>query len=210
MRTIPNYKPLKPLLTVWALWFAVALCALAAQWAWGPVQGQGLDLSNSFFINTLLGQFVHLGWVHGALNLLGLAVVLWGFERTAPGPLLWLGMLWGLLAVPAYLTWIEHLDWYVGLSGALHTVFVVGLLQAWRQWLTARAIQPTMPWPLLLLTVGLLAKLALEAQQASNGLPVDAWLGGHIAIQAHRGGALAGLLAYLFAAPALARRNLDR
>ncbi|MCQ8896813.1 rhomboid family intramembrane serine protease [Limnobacter humi] len=206
MKTILNYKPPKPLLTVWALWFAVALCALVAQLAWGPVQGQGLDLSESFFLNTLLGQFVHLGWVHLALNLLGLAVVLWGFERTVSPVTLWFGLGWGLLTVPLYLTWVERLDWYVGLSGALHTAFVVGLLHAWRHWFAARAAQstPPSPLPLLLLTAGLLAKLVLEAKQASTGLPIDAWVGGHVAIQAHRGGALAGLLAYVARVPVLA------
>lgn len=160
----------------------------------------------------LLGQFVHLGWAHLTLNLLGLGVVLWGFERTAPALLLGFGLLWGLLAVPAYLTWVEPLDWYVGLSGALHTVFVVGLLCAWRQWRAGKAalVNARPPWPLLLLTVGLFIKLALEAKQASTGMPVDAWLGGHIAIQAHRGGALGGVLAYWAAAPALARRGIAR
>ncbi|MGB6103946.1 MAG: rhombosortase [Pusillimonas sp.] len=82
----------------------------------------------------LLGaHFVHLGWAHTALNVLGVLLC------CALGPQLFNRHIWlkaaGLaLGIGALLWWLSPgVSDYVGLSGVLYGLFVFGLLpQAWR------------------------------------------------------------------------------
>ncbi|WP_370262736.1 rhomboid family intramembrane serine protease [Limnobacter sp.] len=141
----------------------------------------------------MLTQFIHLSWTHLALNLAGLAVLTWGFSHLIK-PSLWAGLLGLSLAwVALYITFIEPLSWYCGLSGALHMQFVVCLALAFRQ-STNVGLRA---WPLWLMLLGLLAKLLLELNPAEA---TDPSVGGPVAYAAHRGGALGGLLVVIILA----------
>lgn len=76
----------------------------------------------------LSAHFVHLGPYHAALNLIGLAILAW----LCPRPLRlreWLRrLLWLSLAVSAGV-WLmaPELNYYVGFSGVLHGMFLLGL-----------------------------------------------------------------------------------
>ncbi|HEX4917783.1 MAG TPA: rhomboid family intramembrane serine protease [Limnobacter sp.] len=163
------------------------MIAIFAQWAGGPATPQTLDSIESFFLRSLLTQFLHLGTWHLLLNLIGLVIIAWGF-----GPLFtpahWLScLLAGVVFVAGYVSWIEPLNWFCGLSGALHLVFVVGLGLAFR----ATRHKGLHAWPLWAMALGLLIKLLLELQAPVH---TDTLLDGPVAYAAHRGGVLGGTI----------------
>lgn len=95
-------------------------------------------------------HFVHLGWAHAALNALGVllccALASQLFNRHV-----WLKTAGLALGVGALLWWCSpEVSAYVGLSGVLYGLFVLGLLpQAWRgDRLAALALLATAGWML--------------------------------------------------------------
>jgi rhomboid family GlyGly-CTERM serine protease len=135
----------------------------------------------------LSGHFVHLDWPHLLLNVAGLLLV-WVLVGRAYRPLQWAIVLFGSIAViDIGFWWLEPgLEWYVGLSGALHGLFAAGLVGSWRQ----RPVESA------LLGLALLAKLAWE--QFSGSLPgTSEFVAGAVITEAHLYGAIGGLLAAL-------------
>lgn len=133
----------------------------------------------------LLGaHFVHLGWMHLALNLGGLALM-WALFGRGLRPSAWAGaLLLCALAVGGGLYLRDTtLAWYVGLSGVLHGLLVVGAVAALRTELRSAL--------LLLLAVG--AKLAWE-QFTGADTGTAQLVGGDVVVNAHLYGALGGLL----------------
>lgn len=139
----------------------------------------------------LTGQLVHLNATHLTLNLLGLAGVMavWGRALAQPCALL-VTYLGSACAVGLGLWWLEpKLAWYAGASGALHGLFMAGIVlaaNASRMLRTASAL-------------GLLLKLVLEARLNTGtagliGAPVI-----HVAHQLGAFGGLVSALLWLFA-----------
>lgn len=140
------------------------------------------------------GQLLHLSAWHLILNGLGLMVfmllcpVRWGWQGwTVRG--LWLGAAVGL----GLLWWVPSLHRYVGLSGLLHGMFVLGL------WPQARQRDGVAIACLLYLV----AKLGYEVVA---GAPVsdEALIGGRVITQSHLFGAL-GAVIFLSGCEALTR-----
>jgi len=131
----------------------------------------------------LTGQFVHLGLSHAVLNLAGLGAVVLIFRGDFDGPG-WAGTLGASLAgVAVGLQWLSPaVEWYAGLSGALHGLFAAGAVAR------IRTRRPG-GWALALL---LGAKLVVEGL---FGAPAaSAWLtGGPVLVVAHLWGTLGGL-----------------
>lgn len=132
----------------------------------------------------LSGQLVHAGVAHGLLNGVAL-LMLWSLDTELLRG--WRGsalMLWLMSATALGLLVLRpDLDWYVGLSGALHGLAVV---VGWRL-LRARSV----------LGGVLLAALAAKviAEQLSLNLGTAAIIGVPVVESAHVYGTLAGLLA---------------
>lgn len=202
LKTIGNYTAVKFDYRRVVASFVVGIVALATHLALFEHPQQALDLTGSFFGDTLLTQFMHMSWGHLLLNLAGLAVLAWGFESyisAKEDAILLLGA-WVLTAV--YLSWIEPLLWYCGLSGALHGVFVAKLLLTWDR----HPIEKGPRWPLLIMGLGLIAKLLIEWFQ-NPGL--DSLAGGPVAVEGHRGGVVAGLVLYAILRAFQTVKNLD-
>lgn len=143
----------------------------------------------------LSANFVHLGWYHWMLNALGIVILL----LLCPQPLRlrqWLTRLVVLsLGVSLGLwLWVPELARYVGLSGVLHGLFVLGL------WPQARQ-GDRIAWVCLLY---LAAKLIYEVMA---GAPVsdELAIGGKVITESHLFGALSGLL-YALGGASLERR----
>lgn len=191
METIRNYNATSRLFLGYVPSFVIGILAILGQLFAPDFAQQGIDLIDSFFIYAIATQFTHLGWAHLCLNLLGLALIAWGFNQQQ-SPLEWIWI--QALSFPwlaFYLTAFEPLSWYCGLSGALHFQFVACLLLA----LKRNKGNFRKLWPLWIMAAGLLAKLYLEM---NSGHTTDELVGGPIAFQAHRGGALGGVfMAYL-------------
>lgn len=132
----------------------------------------------------LTGSFVHLGWWHWFLNEMGLAVLV----LLCPQPLalaVWLRRLVFLsvgMSLGLYL-WVPRLESYVGMSGVIHGLFLLGLVpQVLKKDLIALGC-----------LVYLLGKLAWEIY---SGAPVsdETALGGSVVLESHLFGTLAALV----------------
>jgi membrane associated rhomboid family serine protease len=188
LETIRNYNAPSQLFLRVASCFAIGITAIGAQFLAPDFPRQGIDLIDSFFIYALLAQFTHLGWAHLGLNLAGLALLAWGFSGQQNNwEWLWIQAV-SLVWVAFYVAAIEPLNWYCGLSGALHFQFAACLLLTLFR--SPGNLHKT--WPLWVLAAGLLLKLLLEW---NSGHHTDALVGGPIAYEAHRGGAFGGLFA---------------
>jgi rhomboid family GlyGly-CTERM serine protease len=140
----------------------------------------------------------HLGVSHGIMNLLALAVLagLFGDLFTARRWLL--GCAVSALAIDIGLWWLEpQVRWYVGLSGVLHGLIVLGAVA---MWLNDERLG-------LGLLLGVVAKLGWE--QAMGPLPfTESAAGGPVLVASHLYGAGGGLLVTL---PGILRANkVDR
>lgn len=133
------------------------------------------------------GHLVHAGVVHALLNMAGIALIALLFPEPLP---LW-AWAWRVLiiscGISALIYWqLPQLEWYVGLSGTLHGLFVLGF---W--WLYRQGDRLS-----LLLLAALIAKLAWEhfmGPISSN----EALVGVPVLTQAHSYGAACAVL-YLF------------
>jgi rhomboid family GlyGly-CTERM serine protease len=129
------------------------------------------------------GVWVHLTWAHLFMNFLGLALVLALFRKCVR-PLAVLAMVTAIGTL-SHLLLLVHpgLSWGVGLSGALHGLFLHYTLS--HVWPQARRFA-------LILLTGLSLKLLLEAVLGSSA---STWLDGQpVALPLHWAGSAAGLL----------------
>jgi len=154
---------------------------------------QLLELNNVLKFNRDLidqGQFwllisshlAHLNWNHFGLNMAALIMVAAFFGRYI-SILQWLSLcLFAAICVGLGLYWLnEEVHRYVGMSGVLHGLFIVGAWFEYRRY-------PLSGGVLLLLII---AKLIWE--QLSGALPgSEAMVGGHVVVDSHFYGAIAG------------------
>ncbi|TNF36792.1 MAG: rhombosortase, partial [Gammaproteobacteria bacterium] len=167
----------------WLWWLLFGLCLLL----------QGLDLAKPLRFDrdliaqghlwlVISGHLVHLNWHHFWLNMAGLLLVAIFFHGYCSTGMWLLQLLWSALLVSLGLYVLNpELSAYVGLSGVLHGLFIVGA------WYEARR-HPLSGWVLLLLLV---VKLVWE--QLSGALPgSEAMTGGHVVVDAHLYGAISG------------------
>jgi len=132
----------------------------------------------------LTGNFVHLGAGHLLEDMAGLILLWLLYADVLPGWRTPLTILAGSLAVGfGLLLGDPGVEWYVGISGALDTLWAVGALALIRR-------RDRFGWVLMAFQ---LAKLAYE--QLLGPLPFsNATSGGAVIVDAHLYGALAGVL----------------
>jgi len=130
------------------------------------------------------GNFVHLGWNHLWMNLAGLFLIWMLFARFFNNANWLFIIITSAAAVGGGLLFFNpELNWYVGLSGLLHGMFVAGVIRAITLGYRAE----------ILLFILLTGKLIWE--QISGALPGSMDLaGGNVVVDAHLYGAIAGLL----------------
>ena len=169
------------------LWLVLFLLALAVQFfQLEPFFRLDRELIAQWQLWRLLTAHIsHLNWPHFLLNMAGLLMVMVFFSAYR-SQAYWLGaLLFIAMLVSAGLLLDGRLDRYVGLSGVLHGLFIMG---AWWEMKQHR-------YSGLMLLVLITAKLIWE--QAFGALPgSEQMTGGRVAVNAHLYGALAGV-AYL-------------
>lgn len=132
----------------------------------------------------LTANFVHLGWYHWFLNELGLVVlVLLCPERIRVLTLLARVAFMGILMSLCLYGFTPGLSRYVGMSGVIHGLFVLGLLPQVRQ-------RDLVSMGCLAFLIG---KLVFE-QIAGAPLSDESAIGGHVVTESHLFGALAAAL----------------
>lgn len=129
----------------------------------------------------LTGNFVHLGWYHWFLNELGLLVLVLLCPDVLPWRIWLRRLLWLSLGMTLNLyLFVPDLRNYVGLSGVIHGLFVLGLMpQVLRRDLIAAGC-----------LAYLVGKIAWELYA---GAPVsdEAAIGGRVAVESHLFGVVA-------------------
>lgn len=130
-------------------------------------------------------HLVHLSWSHLGLNLAGLTMIGVIFSFRVSARFWWLCLVLAVISIDVGLwQFSPDIDWYVGLSGVLHGLFVLGAFAEWQQG------QKTGVYLLL----GVAAKIGVE--QWAGALPMTASAaGGPVVVDAHLYGALGGLIA---------------
>jgi rhomboid family GlyGly-CTERM serine protease len=132
----------------------------------------------------LTGNFVHLGWWHLFLNEMGLLVlVLLCPERLAWSVWLRRLLLIGLGMSAGLFFFVPDTGWYVGMSGVIHGLFVLGL---GRQLVAGRD----------LIAAGCLAYLIGKiGWELYAGVPVsdESAIGGKVLVESHLYGSLSAL-----------------
>jgi rhomboid family GlyGly-CTERM serine protease len=137
------------------------------------------------------GHFVHFGWRHAALNLVGLGLM-WALFCDDYQWRQWLIILGAaILAIDAGFWFLEpRLAWYVGLSGVLHGIMGAGT------WAHLRRRD----WDAWILAAFVVGKLVWE--QTHGALPLSGTEERmHVIVAAHLYGALGGWLAALWLRP---------
>ena len=133
----------------------------------------------------LTANLVHLGWWHLFLNQVGLLVLLLLCpERLAPWVWVRRVVLIGLGMSGGLYFFVPGTQWYVGMSGAIHGLFVLGL---GRQVVASRD----------LIAAGCLTYLVGKiAWEMVAGVPVsdEAAIGGAVLVESHLYGSLSGLI----------------
>ncbi len=130
------------------------------------------------------GHFVHLGWAHLGLNVMGFALM-WALFVADYTARQWLVIVAGSIAAidVGFLLLNPELLWYVGLSGTLHGVMAAGTLAHLRR-------REPDGW---ILAVFLVGKLAYE--QVIGVMPYSLRsAGGPVVVDAHLYGAIGALL----------------
>lgn len=130
----------------------------------------------------LTGNLAHLSWNHLWMNLAGLAMIYFIYERQLTHRLWWLNFLVCSLAVGIGLLLLNpQLNWYVGLSGTLHGLLLTGIV-------INIAKKEKLDYLLFVLVTG---KLLWE--HYAGALPGSAeTAGGPVIVDAHLYGAIAG------------------
>lgn len=166
---------------------ASGLLALGGADLAGELRYQRVDILHGQVWRLLSAHLLHLNGAHLLLNLCGLGLVWALFTRELSGAAGWLVLLCSALGVGlGLLVFDPRLEWYVGLSGVLHGLFVAGALCLWRERRTEAA----------LMLVVLAGKLLWE--QLLGPLPgTSAVAGGPVVVDAHLFGALGGGLGAL-------------
>lgn len=136
----------------------------------------------------LTSNLIHLGWGHLALNGAGLLIMAWlfaGERRTG----IWAAdlVICSLATAGGLYLFNPEVRWCVGMSGALHGLFVVGAIG----WMTT-GIGPG-KW----LILGIALKLAWEQFVGEMPLTGDI-VGARVVTDAHVWGSVGGLIAAVF------------
>ena len=132
----------------------------------------------------LSGHFLHLGWIHLALNLAGLGLILALFWRYWTTKNFLVVFVFSLIAVDIGLGWFAtQVRWYVGLSGVLHGLLIAGAIFSFRK----------ERWYSVSMMTIVIAKLAWEQITRSSAGTAEL-IGGNVLFDAHLYGFVGGLL----------------
>jgi membrane associated rhomboid family serine protease len=142
-------------------------------------------------------QWVHLNWLHAALNVLGAILILLAFTPWVGLSLSLMAWLGGYVGVAVVLWWDWSCSYYAGASGALHGLYAgcAFALVCHSKWEGVRPRRPIVViWGAL---AGSALMVKLTFQHGSVEAPEASWLGFITYYPAHPAGALGGVLAVL-------------
>ena len=144
------------------------------------------------------GHFVHLGWTHLLLNLAALWLIAVSFyQHPKPTFLLVTAIALTAMGTSAGLIFFSpEITWYVGLSGMLHGLIVIG---------AAKNIT-IYPLSSKFILLGVFLKILWEQLYADNNV-IENLIGGNIVYDAHLYGAISGAIIIIFLTLLFAYKN---
>lgn len=142
------------------------------------------DIEHGQWWRILTGNLTHTNSAHLAMNIAGLWVVSWLFQPTVRVVASVLLLSSAVIGVALLAT---DLDYYLGLSGALHGLFAYCALHEWQNGRKSSA------W----LVLGIIAKVVWEQSMGASAT-TEALIGDSVAISAHLAGMLGGFSAALW------------
>ncbi len=169
---------------VYGLWLSIFLLSFILQlggWVNAWRYDRSLVEQGEWWL-LLTAHLVHLNWSHWALNMAGLGIVAFFFSAYASVKQWLLVMLVSAIFIGVGVSWLDpDIEYYLGLSGVLHGLFIFGALREIRYY-------PVSGYVLLLL---LIAKLTWEFFMGP--LPgSEEFTGGRVLTDAHLYGAIGG------------------
>ncbi len=156
---------------------------LAHPWTEPLLEFNRSAIANGQWWRLLSGQWIHYGFYHLAMNTAAFALCGYVLLRQLALPYFLLLLLSCLITVGLGLYWFNpKLEYYAGLSGALHGLLVAGLFEHLKQksWISIAA--------LILVALKLIQEQSASFDANHPLLPVP------VAVDAHMYGAVAGLL----------------
>ncbi len=153
-------------------------------------------LSQHEFWRLITAHFVHLGWPHFALNMLGF-FALWVVYGGVYSAKSWIIILFSsALGISLFLIQFDqNLTWYVGLSGVLHAILAAVLVKLLIR--SSCMNKDGFHWEEALLLIILLFKLIYE--QFVGPIPfTESASGGPVVVNAHFYGAIMGCICSVF------------
>lgn len=171
---------------LWIILFLISFSLQAFDWVDSWRFNRALVEQGSAWL-LLSGHVAHLNWSHWLLNMAGLAIVAFFFSSHAVFKQWLMVIVVSASVISAGIWWgIPDIQYYVGLSGVLHGLFLYGAIREIRYYPTSGYV---------LLTV-LLAKLMWEF--FNGALPgSEDMAGGRVLTEAHLLGAIGGILVWL-------------
>lgn len=168
-----------------ALMALLAVLALGGEPVRSALRYDSVAIGAGQWWRVLSGSFVHLGWWHLFLNEMGVLVLVL-LCPDALSPAVWIRrlLLLGIGMGLGLYFFVPGTRWYVGMSGVIHGLFVLGLT---RQILVERD----------LIAAGCLAYLVGKiGWEMYSGVPVsdEAALGGKVLVESHLYGTLSAVL----------------
>ncbi|GAA6135315.1 rhombosortase [Oceaniserpentilla sp. 4NH20-0058] len=171
-------------LSVWPLVFAAFVLLLVASnpWLKSLLRYDEGAIAQGEYWRLLTAHFMHLGWIHGLLN--GLGFLLLAAMNPAGRVINWLLFyLASSFLISIYIMFESGTYYYVGASGVLHGLFILG----------AYFSQSLDLWRRHLLMLIIIVKLFWEQSGYYQDTGVSAAIGGHVYVDAHLIGGLCGL-----------------
>lgn len=183
MRTLSLFKQYP--IAFWPVWLLIVCVLLtgAAEWLHDELRFDRQAILQGQWWRLLTAHYLHLGWIHTALNGGGLLLLAWMQPR---GPwYAWL-MFYCLSAIfiSVMLLQSTQVNLYVGASGVLHGLFIlVAYFSAWLE-----------PWRRYLLMAVVMVKLLWEQSHYYQDGGVGDLIGGYVVVDAHWWGGMFSLL----------------
>ena len=153
-------------------------------------------LSQYEFWRLITAHFIHLGWSHFTLNMLGF-FALWVIYGGVYSVKSWLFILFlSALGISLFLIQFDqNLTWYVGLSGVLHAILAAVLVKLLL--VSSCLNKDCFHWEEILLLIILIFKLIYE--QLVGAIPFsEPTSGGPVVVNAHFYGAIMGCICSVF------------
>lgn len=134
----------------------------------------------------LSGHFVHLGWMHLILNLIGLWIILLIYGQYLRSPHLMISILLIAFGISlGLLTFSPKVGWYIGFSGVLHGLIILLALENYQK---EKKLNIAV---LILVTAKLLWEQLFGIAESMENI-----IGGRVVFDSHLYGAIMGVIMY--------------